>query len=316
MTHHVLLPSDETMHWGFLDGALEPALTIGPGDTVAIHSVTGGPEFFPDASFPATVLDDHRRVLQTLDRGVGPHVLSGPIKITGAEPGDALVVDIIDVQPRDDWAFNIIRPTVGALPEDFDVGGTVHLQLDREQGVITTPWGSELPIRPFFGIMATAPSRALGRITSVPPGPYGGNMDNKELVAGTRLLLPVFEAGALFSAGDGHAVQGDGEVCVTAAETSLIGTFGFSLVKGAGLAGPRAQSRTHLIAMGFDEDLDIAVKTALRELISWMVELSDIHPESAYRLCSLAADIRVTQVVNQRKGVHIMLHTSVLPATG
>jgi acetamidase/formamidase len=314
VAHHEILPSTAHLHWGYLDGTMEPVLRVDPGDTVVIHTVTGGGEYFPGPDFPATVREDHREALEGLHRDVGPHVLTGPVEVRGAEPGDVLVVDIVDVSPRDDWAFNLVRPTAGALPDDFPDRRVVHLGVDRERKVVTTPWGPELPLRPFFGIMATAPSRALGRLTTVPPGPYGGNMDNKELVAGTRLLLPVFEAGALFSAGDGHAVQGDGEVCVTAAETSLVGTFVFDLVKDVGLAGPRARTPTHLVAMGFDEDLESAVTTALRDLMAWMVELGDLDRESAYRLCSLAADIRVTQVVNQRKGVHIMLPVSALPS--
>ena len=310
--HHELMPSTDTMHWGYLDGALDPVIRVSAGDTVTLHSVAGGAEYLPNQDFPAVVLDDHRAVLDALPRGPGPHILTGPVWVEGAEPGDALRVDIVDVRLRDDWAFNVIRPTAGTLPDDYPVGSTVHLQLDRENVTARTPWGIELPARPFFGLMATAPRTELGRLSSIAPGPFGGNMDIKELIAGATLFLPVFVPGALFSAGDSHALQGDGEVCVTAAETSLVGTFRLDLVKGAALAGPRAQTPTHLITMGFDENLETAVRMALRDLISWIMQRGDLDSESAYRLCSLAGDLRVSQMVNQKKGIHMMLPLAAL----
>ena len=182
-----------------------------------------------------------------------------------------------------------------------------YLPIDRAAGTVLTPWGLEIPARPFFGVMGTAPPPHLGRLTSIVPGAFGGNIDNKELTAGSVLYLPVWTEGALFSAGDGHAAQGDGEVCLTAVETGLTGTFRIDLVKRAGLSFPRAETPGHLIAMGFDEDLDEAARMALIEMIGLITERTSLAEEDAYRLCSLAADLRVTQLVNRRKGIHAML---------
>ena len=154
--------------------------------------------------------------------------------------------------------------------------------------------------------MGTAPA-AAGRITSVVPGSFGGNIDNKELVAGSVLDLPVAIAGGLLSVGDGHAAQGDGEVCLTAVETGLIGTLRIGLLKRAHLKAPVAQTPDHLIAMAFDEDLDVAASVALRRMIDLIIEQTSLSLEDAYRLCSLAGDLRITQVVNRKKGVHIMM---------
>ena len=305
--HHELLPTVETVRWGYFDGSLAPVLTIASGDTVTLHSLSGGPEDLPPDGFAATVRDDHRQFLASAARGPGPHLVTGPVAVDGAMPGDALVVEILDVALRDDWGFNVIKPLGGALPGEFPFNRHMHLPLDRSKGSIRMPWGLIIPARPFFGVMGTAPPRHWGRITSIVPRSFGGNIDNKELVAGTTLVLPVHEPGALFSAGDGHAVQGDGEVCLTAVETGLIGTFRLSIVKAAGIAMPRAETPDHLITMGFDEDLDDAVKQALREMIGLICERTNLDAEQAYRLCSLVADLRVTQIVNQHKGAHMML---------
>ena len=175
-----------------------------------------------------------------------------------------------------------------------------------------TPWGVTIPAKPFFGVMGTAPAAGRGRMTSVEPQDFGGNIDNKELVAGSVLYLPVAVAGGLFSAGDGHAAQGDGEVCLSAVETGLTATFGIGLVKGAHLPAPFAETPGHLITMAFHEDLDEAVRIALRHMIGQIAERTLLSAEHAYRLCSLAADLHVTQVVNRRKGIHVMLPKSIL----
>ena len=161
--------------------------------------------------------------------------------------------------------------------------------------------------------MGVAPPSAWGAISTIEPRQHGGNMDNKELVEGATLLLPVWVEGGLFSVGDGHAVQGDGEVNLTAIEASLKGTFTLVLNKKAGLAFPRAITPTHYIAMGMDPDLDDAAKQALREMIRWMGELADLSPEDAHMFCSLACDLRVTQLVDGNKGVHAMLAKRLLP---
>jgi acetamidase/formamidase len=161
--------------------------------------------------------------------------------------------------------------------------------------------------------MGVAPPPVYGPISTIEPREHGGNIDNKELVSGTTLFLPVWAKGALFSAGDGHAAQGDGEVNLTAIETALSGTFRLILHKGNGLTFPRAATDTHFIAMGLNADLDDAATQALRQMIRWIGELSGLSAEDAYMLCSLACDLRVTQLVDGNKGVHAMLAKSLLP---
>jgi acetamidase/formamidase len=155
--------------------------------------------------------------------------------------------------------------------------------------------------------MGVAPIPAQGKISSGPPGIHGGNLDLKELVAGTTLYLPVHVKGALFSAADGHAVQGDGEINLSALETSLVGTFQFAVLKGKRIRWPRAETPTHYITMGLNEDLDEAARIAVREMIAYLGEEKGIDPTEAYRLASLAVDLRVTQLVDGVKGIHAML---------
>ena len=189
--------------------------------------------------------------------------------------------------------------------------------MDRDRDVCILPWGGELPLRPFFGVMGVAPPPAYGTISSIQPRVHGGNMDNKELVAGTTLYLPVWVDGARFSAGDGHGLQGDGEVCVSALEICMDGVFTFILHSGDGpraprLRYPRAETPTHFISMGFDEDLDQAMKTALREMIAFICERTNLSREEAYSFCSLAVDFHVTQTVNGVKGIHGLLKKGLL----
>jgi acetamidase/formamidase len=211
-----------------------------------------------------------------------------------------------------DWGWNIIRPLRGTLPEDFPRLRRTVIPLDRKKMTATLPWGPVIPLRPFFGIMATAPRPEYGLCSSVEPREFGGNIDCKEFVPGTSLFLPVFVPGAHFSTGDGHAVQGDGEVCLTALETCLRGTLEFHLHKTMRLAFPRAITPTHHITMGFDPDLDDAARQALRDMIAWLVQLKGWTPEEAYVFCSLACDLHVTQLVDGNKGIHAMVGRELL----
>jgi acetamidase/formamidase len=311
MTSHVLNPSPQSAHWGYFDGSLTPAITVRPGEVVTLHAPSAGPEDLPsDPSF--TVQDDHRALLEQTPRGMGPHIMAGPVAVEGAEPGDTLRVHILDVTLRDDWGFNVIKPLLGTLPADYPAFKRIHIAIDREARTVTLPWGQTLAAKPFFGVMGVAPPRAWGRLTSIVPRAFGGNIDNTELVAGAVVDFPVFETGGLFSVGDGHALQGDGEVCLTAVETSLVGTFRFDVLKGETLRLPRATTPTHVVTMGFDEDLDDAARIALREMIDLIVSRTRLDREDSYRLCSLACDLRVTQLVNQHKGVHAMLARNIL----
>jgi acetamidase/formamidase len=304
--HYVLNAGPETCHWGFFDAALKPVLTLASGDTVTIDSVSGGPDILPrDERFD--VLPEHLAIHRALAPQLGAHILTGPIAVAGAEPGDVLAIEILAVECRQNWGYTRIRPLSGTLPEDFPVRRTWHTQIDRQRGIGTLPWGAEIELAPFFGVMGVAPPPNYGAVTSIVPREFGGNMDLKELVAGTTLYLPVWAPGALFSAGDGHGVQGDGEVCVTALETALTGTFRLVLHKDMRLRLPRAETPSHLITMGFDEDLDDAAKTALRQMIGLVGERLGLGAEDAYMFCSLAVDLRVTQLVDGNKGIHAML---------
>ena len=250
---------------------------------------------------------DYLAALDTLPPGPGPHFITGPVHVRGAAPGDALQVDILEAVPRMDWGFVAILPLLGTLPDEFTEYETIHPTIDRARGVCTLPWGTELPLDPFFGIIATAPPRAWGRCGSPVPRAFGGNMDNKELKPGTTLYLPVFNEGALFMAGDGHGVQGDGEVCITALETGLSGTFRLTVRKDLKIAFPFAETETHLMSVGLDEDLDDAAKQAVREMVKHVCSRTNLSRNQAYMLCSLIGDLRVTQTVDGNKGVHMLL---------
>jgi acetamidase/formamidase len=307
MRTHRLDAAPETVHWGFFDASLKPLVTIEPGDEVVISTVSGPPEAMPKPqsgmTVPPALPAIHARVPQKL----GPHMMTGPVAVRGAKAGQVLEVRIKAIDLHYDWGYNTIRPLAGALPDDFEHTRTIHIPLDRSRMIGRLPWGLELPLKPFFGVMVVAPPPAWGAIGSPPPRRNGGNMDNKELVAGTTLYLPIHVDGALFSIGDGHGVQGDGEVCVTAIETGLVGTFELHLRDDLALEWPMAETPTHFITMAFDPDLDDAVVIALRDMIKLISARTGLTREDAYTLCSLAADLRVTQVVNGSKGIHIML---------
>jgi acetamidase/formamidase len=313
MATHRLDASPDTVHWGYFDAALKPLVSVASGDAVVISTVSGGPAQLPRSGSGLTVPDAlpaiHARLAPKLG---GPHIMTGPIAVRGAKAGQVLEVRITAIDLNYDWGYNVIRPLAGALPDDFEQSRLVHIPLDRARMVGKLPWGLELPLSPFFGIMVTAPPPTWGPVSSSPPRRNGGNMDNKELVAGTTLYLPIFVDDALFSVGDGHGVQGDGEVCVTAIETGLIGTFELHVRADMTLEWPMAETPTHLMTMAFDPDLDDAVVVSLRSMIKLICARTNLSREDAYTLCSLAADLRVTQVVNGTKGIHVMLAKSML----
>ncbi|MEJ1161305.1 acetamidase/formamidase family protein [Prosthecomicrobium sp. N25] len=310
MAHHHLKASAETCHWGFFDAALPPVLTVESGDRVTIDCLSGAPEILPKSGFhiPPEIHEVHAHAPKQLPG----HILTGPVAVAGAEPGDVLEVRILDVDLRQDWGYNVIRPLAGTLIDDFHETRLLHIPLDRDAWVGKLPWGLDLPLAPFFGVMGVAAPPAWGRITSIIPRAHGGNLDNKELVKGATLYLPVFTPGGNFSCGDGHGAQGDGEVNVTAIETALQGTFEFVLRKDLRFAYPRAETPTHHITMGMDPDLDQCAIRALRDMIVLMGEKGGLSREDAYTLCSLAADLRVTQTVNVSKGIHCMIAKGLL----
>lgn len=307
MTHHHLKASGPNCHWGFFDAKLKPKLTIRSGDSVTIDTVTGAPDVLPEAgsgfSSPPEMADVHANAEKMLPG----HILTGPVAVEGARPGHVLEVRIEDVQLRQDWGYNIIRPLAGTLQDDFHAFRLLHIPLDLDARKARLPWGKDLDLAPFFGVMGTAPPLSWGRISSIVPRAFGGNIDNKELKAGATVYLPVFAEGGLFSCGDGHGAQGDGEVCVTAIETALQGTFTFILREDLTFTYPRAETPTHYLTMGMDPDLDRCVVMALQDMIRLIGEKAGLSSEDAYTLCSLAADLRVTQTVNGSKGIHCML---------
>jgi acetamidase/formamidase len=308
MKTHRLDAAPETVHWGYFDAALKPLITIEPGDEVTISTVSGPASSLPPAdsglSVPEALRAIHAKVQPKLN---GPHIMTGPVAVRGAKAGQVLEVRIKAIDLNYDWGYNAIRPLGGALPDDFERMRLIHIPLDRKRMVGRLPWGLELPLKPFFGVMVVAPPHGWGPVASPPPRRNGGNMDNKELVAGTTLFLPIHVDGALFSVGDGHGVQGDGEVCITAIETGLVGTFELHVRDDMSLEWPMAETPTHVMTMAFDPDLDDAVVIALRDMIKLICARAGISREDAYTLCSLAADLRVTQVVNGSKGIHVML---------
>jgi len=308
--HHVLDSSPETIHWGVFDPALKPVLTVRSGDTVTVNTVSGGREAMPPPPHvvPPELLEIHARCAP---RAPG-HILTGPIAVEGAEPGDTLEIRVREVKPRADWGYTGFRPLRGALPEDFPYTRLLHIPVDRKRGVALLPWDMELPLSPFFGVMGVAPPPHYGVVSTIEPREYGGNIDLKEMTAGSTLFLPVFNKGALFSVGDGHGVQGDGEVSLMALEMCMSGTFELVLRKDLSLRFPRAETPTHLVTLGLHEDLDQAAKQALRGMIALLGELRNMHPADAYSLCSLAVDLRVTQIVDGNKGIHAMLAKSLL----
>jgi acetamidase/formamidase len=305
---HFLNPTPQTVHWGHFNAAIPAVLEVASGDELVIDTFSGG---MSEVADPTLFRPEHRLIVDTVPQILGPHILTGPVHVSGAEPGDTLEIRILDIELTTDWGWNIIRPLKGALPEDFPNLSRRVIPIDRQANVARLPWGVDIPLRPFFGIIGVAPPPAYGLVSSVEPREYGGNIDNKEFIPGTSLFLPVFVPGANLSVGDGHAVQGDGEVCLTALETCLKGRFQL-IVHKQSLNFPRAITPTHYIAMGMDVDLDDAAKQALRNMIKWLTEIKPWTAEEAYVFCSLACDLHVTQLVDGNKGIHAMVSRGIL----
>lgn len=306
---YTLLATPATVAWGYYSGLAKPVLTVHSGDTVRMQAlstcgspermVNGGvkPEEIP--SYTAPIYDEVK------DIGPGGHILTGPIAIEEAEPGDVLEVQILKVDIDVDFACNAFGLGRGFLPMEYPYSRYKVIPLDRKRMTAKFAPGIDLPLRPFFGSMGVAP--AGGKIDSAPPFAHAGNMDNKELVAGTTLYIPVAAKGALFEAGDGHAGQGNGEVDITALETYLSGTFRFIVHKNRHLLWPRAETPEYYISMGFSKDLKEATEHAVRDMIEFLVEEKHLSRDDAYMLCSVAVDVDITQLVDGNVGVHALL---------
>jgi len=306
---HELKASPTTVHRGFFDASLKPVLTIDSGDVVRLETATGNPRWFeklgvPKDKIPAELYD----VFQGVEGdGRGDHTLNGPIVIRGAEPGDMLEIRIRSVDVRLPIAGQGFAPNRGLLPDEFPYEKGRVTWIDVERKVVQFAPGIEFPAKPFWGVIGVAPPAAMGRVPSGPPNVFGGNLDNRDLGSGSTLYLPVHVPGALLSIGDGHAMQGYGEVSLSAVETSLKGEIQVVLHQGHRLRWPRAETATHYITMGLDPDLDEAAKIATREMLDFLVETKGISREEAYLLASAAMDLVVTQVVDITKGIHAMI---------
>jgi acetamidase/formamidase len=302
----------QTVAWGHYDATSKPSLTIRSGDTVVVHTLlTNSPTGLEKAGVaPADVQQSLRAVFDGVppaERGPGGHILTGPIAIAGAEPGDTLEVRILKIDLAIPYAYNGFRYGAGFLTDDFPYSRVKIVPLDAKRMIGRFGPGIEVPLHPFFGSMGVAPPISFGRYDSAPPTIIGGNMDDKALVAGTSVFFPVYVSGALFEVGDGHAAQGNGEVDITALETSLTGRLQFILHKGMKSSYPRAETPTSYIAMGFDDDLSRATRKALTNMIDFLVEQKGMSRDDAYMLISVAGDVEETELVDRNKGVHVVL---------
>ena len=310
-TTHTLLATPTTVAWGYYSGLAKPALTVHSGDTVRIQTLStcGSPERLISRGvkaedIPAATAAIYKEYPEA-DKGPGGHILTGPVAIAEAEPGDVLEVEILKVDIDANFACNGFGLGRGFLPMEYPYSQTKIIPLDRTKMIGHFAPGIEIPLRPFFGSMGVAP--AGGKIDSAPPFAHAGNMDNKELVAGTTLYIPIAAKGALFEAGDGHAGQGNGEVDITALETYLTGTFRFTVHKGQHLLWPRAETPEFYISMGFSKDLKEATEHAVRDMIDFLVTEKHLSRDDAYMLSSVAVDVDITQLVDGNMGVHAML---------
>jgi acetamidase/formamidase len=304
------LPANaSTVLWGYYSAQAKPALTVHSGDTVRIQTVSLCPPLATletagvrPSQIPQYDRDVHEQVK---DRGPGGHILTGPVAIAEAEPGDVLEVQIQKIDLDVPFACNSFVAGRGFLPNDFPYSRLKIIPLDRDKMTAQFAPGIRIPLRPFFGSMGVAPP-STGRLNSGPPWMHAGNMDNKELVAGASLFVPVHVRGALFEVGDGHAGQGNGEVDITAMETMLTGTFRFIVHKDEHLLWPRAETPAYYISMGFDEDLKTATEMAVRNMIEFLVTRKHLSRDNAYMLTSVAIDLDITQLVDGKVGVHAM----------
>ncbi len=286
-------------------------LTIASGDIIDVDTLlTNSPRGLERAGVkPEDIQPSLRAIVDTVkDRGPGGHILTGPVYVEGAEPGDALEVRVLSIDLPIAYGYNGCS---GFIRENCAPNGTRIIPLDRKKMTAQFAPGITIPLRPFFGSMGVAPPPSAGRISSNPPWIHAGNLDNRELVAGTTLFIPVHVAGALFQVGDGHAAQGDGEVDQTAIETSMRGRLQLVVRKGMTLAWPRAETSTDYISMGTDEDLTKATRIAVQEMIDFLVATKGLDRHAAYQLTSIAGNVAITQLVDGKVGVHVKMPKSI-----
>jgi acetamidase/formamidase len=312
-----LMPTPKTVAWGWYDAAGEPVLRVGSGDELIVRALsTCSPASLVRAGLDSSRVEPLANAIYaarpTMKTGPGGHILTGPIYVEGADSGDVLEVRFKSITPAINYACNSFGPRSGFLREDFP--GTSRskiIELDTVRMLGHFSSGITIPLHPFFGSVGVAPPASMGRVNSAPPGIHAGNLDNKELVAGSTLYIPVWTKGALLEIGDGHAGQGNGEVDITAMETSLIGHLQLVVRKDMHLAWPRGETSTHYIAMGVDSSLMQATKIAIRQAIDLLVQVKGMSREDAYQLVSVAGDVDVTQLVDGPYGVHVMIPKSI-----
>jgi acetamidase/formamidase len=313
---YTLSATPGTVAWVFYSGLAKPVLTIHSGDTVRMQTLStcGPPERMIGGGVKPEEIPSYTAPIyaEVKDIGPGGHILTGPVFIDEAEPGDVLEVQILKVDIDVDFACNGFALGRGFLPMEYPYSRYKIIPLDRKKMMARFAPGIDLPLRPFFGSMGVAP--AGGKIDSAPPFAHAGNMDNKELVAGTTLYIPVAVKGALFEAGDGHAGQGNGEVDITALETYLSGTFRFVVHKDRHLLWPRAETPEYYISMGFSKDLKEAAEHAVRDMIEFLVAEKHLSRDDAYMLTSVAVDTDITQLVDGNVGVHTLLPKKIFTA--
>jgi len=314
---HRLEATPETVAYGYYWSEAKPALRIASGDIIDVDTLlTNSPAGLTRAGVAEEAIQESLKKIVAAfpngnaGRGPGGHILTGPVFVEGAEPGDALEVKILSIDLPIDYGYNGCS---GFVPENCDrTAGTKILKLDRQSMTSEFLPGIVIPLRPFFGSMGVAPAPELGRVSSNPPGRHAGNLDNKELVAGSTLYIPVFVPGALFEVGDGHAAQGDGEVDQTAIETSLRGKIQLTVRKDMKLTWPRAETATDYIAMATDPDLTVATKAAIQEMVDLLVAVKGLTKHQAYQLTSIAGNVAITQLVDRpNHGVHVKMPKSI-----
>jgi len=315
---HRLEATPATVVYGYYWSEARPALTIDSGDIIDVDTLlTNTPEGLAKAGVPEDKIQASLKSIVSEvtgeRKGPGGHILTGPVYVEGAEPGDVLEVRILSIQPAIDYGYNGCK---GFLPENCEAGAPVkiipldlaHMRAEFLPGIV-------IPLRPFFGSMGVAPAPEAGRISSNPPGRHAGNLDNRELTAGSTLYIPVFARGALFEIGDGHVAQGDGEVDQTAIETSLRGRLQLTVRKDMKLAWPRAETSTDYISMATDPDLGVATRAAVQEMVDFLVAEKKLTRHQAYQLVSIAGNVAITQLVDKPNlGVHVRLPKSIFLA--
>jgi len=312
---HRLEATPATVAYGYYWSDAPPVLRIASGDIIDVDTLlTNTPTGLAKAGVADGKIQASLKAIVgevTGDRkGPGGHILTGPVYVEGAEPGDVLEVRILSIELPLDYGYNGCS---GYLPENCEAGvPSKIIPLDRRKMTAEFLPGIVIPLKPFYGSIGIAPAPEMGRLSSNPPGRHAGNLDNRELVAGSTLYIPVFARGALFEIGDGHAAQGDGEADQTAIETSLRGRLQLTVRKDMKLTWPRAETATDYISMATDPDLVIATKTAIQEMVDFLVSEKKLTRHQAYQLVSIAGNVAITQLVDKPNvGVHVKLPKSI-----